>query len=54
MKNGYRGGGDEKAFVYHEYYVEKESKMSAKFCENNLILKTVATRLFPVFDGSSN
>jgi hypothetical protein len=29
--------------VYHEYYVEKESKLASKFCENSLILKTVAT-----------
>ena len=36
---------DEKAAVYHEYYVEKESKLAAKFCENSLILKTVAKRL---------
>jgi len=43
MQNGCLGGDDEKAAVYYEYYVEKESKLAAKFCENSLILKTVAT-----------
>jgi len=43
MQNGCLGRDDEKAAVYHEYYVEKESKLAAKFCEKSLILKTVAT-----------
>ena len=31
MQNGCLGGCDEKAAVYHEYYVEKESELETIF-----------------------